>query len=162
MTELVNRPEYQEQLVENKDVDLVKIVTGIRRCGKSSLLELFNKPPYRKWNRWEPYYPHESGITALSWYKALPHPLRLCQRADSEGRKDLSDIRRASGGWALGKSDRIILYRFRCGYIGIINLNSHIICLIDFITYEQMQYTILTVLGHSWLAYNRVFLFQRL
>lgn len=43
MTELVNRPEYQEQLVENKDVDLVKIVTGIRRCGKSSLLELFNK-----------------------------------------------------------------------------------------------------------------------
>ena len=36
MLELINRPEYLKQLVENKDVDLIKIVTGIRRCGKSS------------------------------------------------------------------------------------------------------------------------------
>lgn len=43
MAELINRPEYLEQLVQNKDVDLVKIVTGIRRCGKSSLLDLFHK-----------------------------------------------------------------------------------------------------------------------
>lgn len=43
MSELINRPEYLEQLVQNKDVDLVKIVTGIRRCGKSSLLDLFHK-----------------------------------------------------------------------------------------------------------------------
>ena len=40
MAELVNRPEYLRQLIQNRDVDLVKIVTGIRRCGKSSLLEL--------------------------------------------------------------------------------------------------------------------------
>lgn len=33
MAELINRPEYLNQLIENKDVDLVKIVTGIRRCG---------------------------------------------------------------------------------------------------------------------------------
>ncbi len=33
MVKLINRPEYLKQLVENKDVDLVKIVTGIRRCG---------------------------------------------------------------------------------------------------------------------------------
>ena len=39
MSELINRPEYLQQLIENKDVDLVKIVTGIRRCGKSSLLD---------------------------------------------------------------------------------------------------------------------------
>ena len=38
MAELINRPEYLNQLLENKDVDLVKIVTGIRRCGKSYLL----------------------------------------------------------------------------------------------------------------------------
>ena len=42
-SELIDRPEYLEQLIQNKDVDLVKIVTGIRRCGKSSLLELFHR-----------------------------------------------------------------------------------------------------------------------
>ncbi|HUM83506.1 MAG TPA: ATP-binding protein [Lachnospiraceae bacterium] len=43
MDRLINRPEYLRQLIENKDVGLVKIVTGIRRCGKSSLLDLFHK-----------------------------------------------------------------------------------------------------------------------
>ena len=33
MNKLVSRPEYLSQLIENIDVDLVKIVTGIRRCG---------------------------------------------------------------------------------------------------------------------------------
>lgn len=43
MAELINRPQYLNQLVQHKDVDLVKIVTGIRRCGKSSLLDLFHE-----------------------------------------------------------------------------------------------------------------------
>lgn len=43
MVELINRPKYLNQLIQNKDVDLVKIVTGIRRCGKSSLLDLFHQ-----------------------------------------------------------------------------------------------------------------------
>lgn len=43
MTELIDRPDYMKQLIEHKDVDLVKIVTGIRRCGKSSLLDLFHR-----------------------------------------------------------------------------------------------------------------------
>ena len=43
MSELINRPEYLKQLIQNKDVDLIKIVTGIRRCGKSSLLDLFHQ-----------------------------------------------------------------------------------------------------------------------
>ncbi len=43
MAELINRPAYLEQLIQNRDVDLVKIVTGIRRCGKSSLLNLFHE-----------------------------------------------------------------------------------------------------------------------
>lgn len=43
MVELINRPEYLNQLIQNRDVDLVKIVTGIRRCGKSSLLDLFHQ-----------------------------------------------------------------------------------------------------------------------
>lgn len=43
MSQLINRPEYLNQLIQHKDVDLVKIVTGIRRCGKSSLLDLFHQ-----------------------------------------------------------------------------------------------------------------------
>lgn len=43
MAEMISRPEYLKQLIENKDVDLVKIVTGIRRCGKSTLLDLYHK-----------------------------------------------------------------------------------------------------------------------
>lgn len=43
MSELINRPEYLKQLIQNKDIDLVKIITGIRRCGKSSLLDLFHQ-----------------------------------------------------------------------------------------------------------------------
>lgn len=43
MSNLINRPEYLTQLIQNKDVDLIKIITGIRRCGKSSLLDLFHQ-----------------------------------------------------------------------------------------------------------------------
>lgn len=43
MEKLINRPEYLKQLIENKDVDLVKIITGIRRCGKSSVLDLYHE-----------------------------------------------------------------------------------------------------------------------
>lgn len=43
MPGLIDRPAYLRQLIENKDVDLVKIVTGIRRCGKSSLLDLYHQ-----------------------------------------------------------------------------------------------------------------------
>lgn len=43
MIKLINRPQYLNQLIQSKDVDLVKIVTGIRRCGKSSLLDLFHQ-----------------------------------------------------------------------------------------------------------------------
>lgn len=41
---LVQRKEYLDKLIAFKDKQLVKIVTGIRRCGKSTLLEL-----YREW-----------------------------------------------------------------------------------------------------------------
>ena len=43
MNTLIDRPSYLEQLIQNKDVDLVKIVTGLRRCGKSSMLDLFHQ-----------------------------------------------------------------------------------------------------------------------
>ena len=38
---MITRIEYLEELKKWKDKDLIKVVTGIRRCGKSTLLELF-------------------------------------------------------------------------------------------------------------------------
>ena len=41
MTKLIDRTEYLEELKRWKDKDVIKVVTGIRRCGKSTLFELF-------------------------------------------------------------------------------------------------------------------------
>ena len=38
---MIERNEYLEALKNWKDKDLIKVVTGIRRCGKSTLFELF-------------------------------------------------------------------------------------------------------------------------
>ena len=38
---MIERVEYLEELKRWKDKDLIKVVTGIRRCGKSTLFELF-------------------------------------------------------------------------------------------------------------------------
>lgn len=38
---MVQRNEYLEQLKKWKDEQVIKVVTGIRRCGKSTLLEMF-------------------------------------------------------------------------------------------------------------------------
>lgn len=38
---MIKRIEYLEELKKWKDKDLIKVVTGIRRCGKSTLLEVF-------------------------------------------------------------------------------------------------------------------------
>ena len=42
-SELKNRSYYLEKLIEFKDTDFVKIITGIRRSGKSSLMKLMIK-----------------------------------------------------------------------------------------------------------------------
>ena len=40
----VERPRYLKQLIDKKDNGRVKIITGVRRCGKSYLLfELYRK-----------------------------------------------------------------------------------------------------------------------
>ena len=38
---LLQRTEYLDRLIAFRDKQLIKIVTGIRRCGKSTLLELY-------------------------------------------------------------------------------------------------------------------------
>ena len=43
MSMRISRPEYLEQLIADWDMDLIKVVTGIRRCDKSSLLELYRR-----------------------------------------------------------------------------------------------------------------------
>ena len=40
---MIPRIEYLEELKRWKDKDLIKVVTGIRRCGKSTLFEMFIK-----------------------------------------------------------------------------------------------------------------------
>lgn len=42
MTDLINRPQYLNQLIQNKDVDLVKTLPA-SALWKSSLLDLFHK-----------------------------------------------------------------------------------------------------------------------
>lgn len=38
---IIERKEYLEKLIAWKDKRLIKIVTGVRRCGKSMLLEIY-------------------------------------------------------------------------------------------------------------------------
>jgi uncharacterized protein len=43
MNILINRKQYIDKLLSYKDKDLIKVVSGLRRSGKSTLLELFQK-----------------------------------------------------------------------------------------------------------------------
>lgn len=45
---IIERKKYLNQLIRFKDNDMVKIVTGVRRCGKSSLLEMFRQHLYQE------------------------------------------------------------------------------------------------------------------
>ena len=40
---MVRRNEYINELKKWQEKDVIKVVTGIRRCGKSTLLELFQE-----------------------------------------------------------------------------------------------------------------------
>lgn len=50
MEKLINRKEYLDFLIKLKDKNIIKVVTGIRRCGKSTLFELYKN------------YLHETGV----------------------------------------------------------------------------------------------------
>jgi predicted AAA+ superfamily ATPase len=41
MKNLIERRQYNDKLLSYKDKDIIKVVTGLRRSGKSTLLELF-------------------------------------------------------------------------------------------------------------------------
>lgn len=40
---MIERKEYLDKLILWKDEQIIKVVTGIRRCGKSTLFELYKK-----------------------------------------------------------------------------------------------------------------------
>ena len=40
---MINRPEYLDFLIKLKDKQIIKVVTGIRRCGKSTLFKLYRE-----------------------------------------------------------------------------------------------------------------------
>lgn len=43
MPKYIERNEYLNKLISFKDTDVIKIITGIRRCGKSTLMEIFQQ-----------------------------------------------------------------------------------------------------------------------
>ena len=69
--ERINRPEYLNKLIEYKDKDIVKIVTGIRRCGKSTLLDLFED--YLKENGVNPKNIIHINMESLKYRNILGH-----------------------------------------------------------------------------------------
>ena len=40
---LIQRVDYLKILINLKDKQIIKVITGVRRCGKSKLLELFKQ-----------------------------------------------------------------------------------------------------------------------
>ena len=40
---MIERPDYLQKLIDFKEKNLIKVVTGIRRCGKSTLFELYQE-----------------------------------------------------------------------------------------------------------------------
>lgn len=45
---MIQRPEYLKKLISFKDKQLIKIVTGVRRCGKSTLFALYQEELLKK------------------------------------------------------------------------------------------------------------------
>jgi predicted AAA+ superfamily ATPase len=43
---MIGRPDYIARLLDFKDKQLIKVITGVRRCGKSTLLEMFRDHLY--------------------------------------------------------------------------------------------------------------------
>ena len=41
MKQLIERKQYMQRLRNMKDQNIIKVITGVRRCGKSTLLQMF-------------------------------------------------------------------------------------------------------------------------
>jgi len=47
MKHFINRKEYIGKLLSYKDVELIKVVSGLRRSGKSTLFDLYREHLYK-------------------------------------------------------------------------------------------------------------------
>lgn len=91
---LRNRGRYLEEAMLFRDTDLIKVITGVRRCGKSSLLELIRITIESEGGRWPRFCErqpgkqgcgHQDGRPALRSHSRVPvgqgAHLRLHRRA---------------------------------------------------------------------------------
>ena len=62
---MIERNEYLNELIKWKDKDVIKVITGIRSCGKSTLSELFI------------YYLKKNGIKDTQILKMLIMTLKI-------------------------------------------------------------------------------------
>ena len=46
---MIYRPDYMDALKAFKDKPLVKILTGVRRCGKSTIFQMFKEATLSFW-----------------------------------------------------------------------------------------------------------------
>ena len=51
---IIERKEYLDKLISWKDKRIIKIVTGVRRCGKSMLLKIYQNYLKKSGNRRKP------------------------------------------------------------------------------------------------------------
>ena len=47
MSKYINRKQYINKLLSYKDKDLIKVITGLRRSGKSTLFDLYREQLYK-------------------------------------------------------------------------------------------------------------------
>lgn len=53
---MINRPDYIEAIEPFIDKPLVKILAGVRRCGKSTIFAMLKEEFLRPWHIRDPYY----------------------------------------------------------------------------------------------------------
>ena len=41
VSKIISRDDYLNKLIAFKDKQLIKVITGIRRCGKSTIMEIY-------------------------------------------------------------------------------------------------------------------------
>ena len=52
---LINRPQYLNQLLQFQNTEFIKVLTGVRRSGKSYILMLYREYSF-KYHPFDPYY----------------------------------------------------------------------------------------------------------
>jgi len=74
MTEKIRRKYYLDKLLSYKDKDIIKVVTGLRRSGKSTLLQIFrndlskNKIPDKQVQFYNFELPENCGESYYTYY----------------------------------------------------------------------------------------------